>query len=147
MIKLKSKYSEQQLIERWDKRMSPERFAGNDDYMDLCYCGFRKGKKIKLTRRTGISREPFSAVFRGKIVARSGGSEIHGYFTKGISDYITVAFVLAFVLTIYMVVKFRNAPLTAINVLVAVTIVLAFILLFTWSGTKKKYIAFLKEIL
>lgn len=146
MIKLKSKYNAEQLCERWDKRLSPERFAGHDDVMDLCFCGFRRGNKIKLARRTGIARDPFSAVFRGRIVTKNGGSEIQGFFTKGISDYIMMSVVLAFVLTIFGVVKSRNAPLTAINVVVAATIVLSFVLLFPWSGSKRKYIDFLKDI-
>ena len=48
MIRLKSSYSADQLAVQWDKRTSPERFAGNDDFMDLCFAGFRKGNRIKL---------------------------------------------------------------------------------------------------
>ncbi|HBR32437.1 MAG: hypothetical protein PHD46_05640 [Eubacteriales bacterium] len=147
MIRLKSSYSADQLAVQWDKRTSPERFAGNDDFMDLCFAGFRKGNRIKLARRNGISREPFSTVFRGKIVSQNGGSEIRGIFTKGLTDYITVFFVLAFVIAIYGVVKSRNAPMTAINVLLIITVLIAFVLLLTLGRTKREYLDFIKEIL
>jgi len=147
MIKLVSEHSENELYLRFDERINPARFAGNDDVMDLYFYGSRKGSRIKLTRRTGISRDPFSTVFRGKIVRTEEGSEIRGFFTKGFLDYIFVSIGLFFIFAIYMVVKSRDASLTAINTILIASLVLAILLLNTWRGTKKRYIDFLKDIL
>lgn len=147
MIILESEHNENELIQRWDERIKPSRFAGNDDAMDLYFSGYRNGRRIKLVRRSGISRDPFSAIFRGKINKTEEGSEIRGFFTKGYLDYIIVAFGLAFIFTIYMVVKSRGSSLTAINALLIASLFFAVLLLFVWRGSKKRYIEFLKDIL
>lgn len=147
MKKLKSKYCKKKLIARWDERTNPARFAGNDNIWDLVFLGLRKENKIKLMRRSGVSREPFSSIFRGKIVETENGSEIRGFFTKSIFDYIMVGAVLLCVCFIYLSVRQRETSLTAVNVIAFISIVCAFFLLHTRKKTKKLYLDFLSDIL
>lgn len=147
MTVLKSSYSPKELIARWDDRLNPARFAGNDDLLDLVFCGERKGNKIKLMRRSGVSREPLSSIFRGKIVGTSQGSEIRGFFTKSVVEYIVVGLLIAFVLIIYREVKQRYTTISWMNLLLLAVLIFALLsLLWTRKSTKEKYIDFLKDI-
>ncbi len=148
MTVLKSSYSPQELIARWDDRLNPARFAGNDDLLDLVFCGKRKGNKIRLMRRSGVSREPLSSIFRGKIVGTAQGSEIRGFFTKGVLAYIFVGMLLAFIFFIYQEVKHRYTDISWLNIALLIIFILEILsLLRTPKGTKEKYIDFLKDIL
>lgn len=142
-----SKYSQKELIARWDERLNPARYSGNDDVLDLIFYGQRKGNRIKLMRYSGISRIQFSAVFRGRIIETEQGSIIRGCFTKSISDYILTAIVLGAVFFIYNTVKQRDVSLSVINALLLFSLAAAFLLLYIWNGTKKSYIDILKDII
>jgi hypothetical protein len=145
---LNSSYSSEELIARWDDRLNPARFAGNDDVLDLVFYGKRKGNKVKLMRRSGVSREPLSAIFRGRIVGTAQGSELRGFFTKSVIEYIIISVLLAFVYFIYREVKHRFTDISWINIILAAVFILAILsLLRTGKSTKAKYIDFLKDIL
>ena len=148
MTILSSNYNPEKLIARWDDRLNPARFAGNDDVLDLVFYGKRKGNKIKLMRRSGVSRDPFSSVFRGEIVGTEQGSEIRGFFTKGVIEYFIIGLILAFIYFIYREVKERFTNISWMNlILIAVFILAILSLLWTRKSTKTKYIEFIKDIL
>lgn len=148
MVVLKSSHTPEELIRRWDDRLNPARFAGNDDVLDLVFCGKRKGNKIMLMRRTGVSREPLSSIFRGKIVGTAEGSEIRGFFTKSVAEYIIIGIIVALAMAVFLEVKKRYAEISRMSVAFLVVFVLAVVsLLRTGKGTKEKYIDFLKDIL
>lgn len=148
MVVLKSSHTPEELIRRWDDRLNPARFAGNDDVLDLVFCGKRKGNKIMLMRRTGVSREPLSSIFRGKIVGTAEGSEIRGFFTKSVAEYIIIGIIVALAMAVFLEVKKRYAEISRMSVAFLVVFVLAVVsLLRTGKGTKEKYIDFLKGIL
>lgn len=143
---LKSDFDEKELAGRWDKRLDPARFAGNDDVTDIFFRGKRKGNRIKLIRRSGVSRLWFSTVFRGRIVSSRNGASIRGVFTKSIPDYILAALGLSFVFYIYMTVRERQMPMTAINFILVFSMLLAFLSLRTGRKTKRLYLDILKDI-
>lgn len=148
MVVLKSSHTPEELIRRWDDRLNPARFVGNDDVLDLVFCGKRKGNKIMLMRRTGVSREPLSSIFRGKIVGTAEGSEIRGFFTKSVAEYIIIGIIVALAMAVFLEVKKRYAEISRMSVAFLVVFVLAVVsLLRTGKGTKEKYIDFLKDIL
>ena len=144
---LRSNYSEKELAERWDSRLNPARFAGNDDVMDLVFYGVRKGNRIKLMRRSGIGRVQFSAVFRGVIASDGKGSYIKGFFSKSIADYIFTSLGLGFVFFIYETVKRREDVMGNINIIILIALAAAFFLLYIRKGIKKQYIDLLREII
>lgn len=148
MIVLKSNRSPEELIARWDDRLNPARFAGHDDVLDLVFCGKRKGNKIMLMRRTGVSREPLSSIFRGKIVGTAEGSEIRGFFTKSVTEYVCIGVILALALTIFLEVKKRYTEISWMSVAFLILFLIAILsLLRTGKRTKEKYIDILKDIL
>ncbi|HAN21232.1 MAG: hypothetical protein A2Y15_06665 [Clostridiales bacterium GWF2_36_10] len=147
MIILKSKYRKNELIARWDDRINPARFAGNDDILDLTFYGSRHKNNIKLIRRSGVARDPFSAIFRGKIISTPEGSAIKGIFTKSIFEYVITVLFLGFILFLYRVIKERGGSFSAINVLLVASLLMAFLFLFNRKATKRRYIDFLNDIL
>ncbi|MCH5182820.1 MAG: hypothetical protein J1E00_01465 [Oscillospiraceae bacterium] len=95
MLVLESKFTPEQLTQRWDEKTSPARFAGNDALMDNIFIASRKEDRVFLIRRASGALDPFATVFRGRIVPCGGGSAIKGHFTKRLFDYVLLL-VLAF---------------------------------------------------
>lgn len=141
-----SKYSSEELTKRWDEYTSPARFAGNDDNMDLIFVSKRNGSKLNLVRRARASREIFSSIFRGKIVATDNGSEIQGYFTKSIFDYVSVVAIIGILFYIRTLVIERGGNINAINTLLAAGIIGGMLLLINTRRTKRKYAEFIFRI-
>ena len=139
MVKFPSEFSGQELTERWDEYTSPARFAGSDDRMDLIFVSKRKDNKVRLVRRARHAFEPFSTVFRGKIVSDEKGSEIIGSFTKSIFDYSIVALILALLFYIRAIVIERGENLATINGLLLIGIIGSLILLYNRRSEKRKY--------
>lgn len=147
MIALNSKKSADELIADWDDRTNPSRFSGHDDIMDICFMGVRKHNRIKLMKRTGISREYFSTVFRAKIIDTEQGGQIRGVFTKGIIDYIIVFAVLLFALFIYLAARQRQDSPSVMYFIMLFSIAMTYTLLHIRKGVKKSYLDFLNDIL
>ncbi len=139
-------YTESELIRRFDERLSPARYAGNDDVMDLKFVGTRRGNKIKLFRRSGTSGLFFSSVFRGQIVTEDKRAIIKGYFTKSIADYFLSAFWLGFVYIIFQSAKQRGTTMSTANFLAGASILAVILLLRTGKKTKKEYIEVLLDV-
>ena len=95
MLVLESKFTPEQLTQRWDEKTSPARFAGNDALMDNIFIASRKEDRVFLIRRASGALDPFATVFRGRIVPCGDGSAIKGHFTKRLFDYVLLL-VLAF---------------------------------------------------
>ncbi|MBQ1206248.1 MAG: hypothetical protein IIX67_03500 [Clostridia bacterium] len=142
----KSRYSEEELINRWDDFTSPARFAGADDVMDLIYVSKRKGKKVRLVRRARTKREPFSCVFYGTIESTEQGSQIKGSFMKSLIDYIAVALIVALLFYIrFLVIERGDSPVT-VNVLLGASIVFGILLLYNTRSIKRKFSEFISRI-
>ena len=146
MITFKSKYSAEELTERWDEFTSDARFAGSDENMDLIFVSKRNGENVRLVRRAKQSRDPFSCIFRGKIVSDSNGSKIKGIFTKSIFDYIVVGLILAFLFYIRHLVIERMESLNTINLLLVFAIVFGMLLLYNTRSAKRRYADFITRI-
>ncbi|MBO5870758.1 MAG: hypothetical protein J6Q89_08420 [Clostridia bacterium] len=141
MINFESKYSVKELMERWDEFTSPARFSGSDDTMDLIFVSKRNENKVKLIRRARSTRDPFSTVFRGKIIKTEKGSVISGVFTKSILDYITVALVL--VILFYL----RSVSETNLNALLVCSIIGGILLLYNTRASKRRFAEFICRII
>lgn len=146
MISFNSKYSADELIERWDEFTSPSRFAGSDENMDLIFMSKRKVNKVRLTRRARQSREPFSCIFRGKIEKTENGSVIKGIFTKSIFDYAFVGIVFALLFYIRKLIIERGDSLNTINALLVCWIVFGLFLLFNSRSAKRRFADFITRI-
>ena len=146
MVEIKSNYKAEELEARWDEMTSPARFAGCDDTLDLIFVAARKDRKVRLVRKARIAREPFCCVFRGKISANGSGSSIKGVFTKAIADYIIVLIITALLFYVRHEVILRGSAPYTVNVLLAVWIVAAILLLYNTKRIRRKYIEFLERI-
>ena len=146
MIIFKSNYTEDETIKRWDEYTSLARFAGSDESMDLIFVSKRKENKVKLIRRAKASREPFSMVFRGKIVTAESGCEIRGVFTKSIIDYFVAAAIMIFLFYIRSVVIARGESPKTIGWLIAIAMVGCVLLLFNFRSAKRRYAEFICRI-
>ena len=146
MIKFKSSYSCDELINRWDDYTSFSRFAGCDDTMDLIFVSKRNGNKVRLIRKARISREPFSVVFHGKIIKTERGSAIEGFFSKSIADYVGVGAVDAILFYIRTCVIQRGEDLNTINSLVVIALIASLVMLTNFRPAKRKYAEFISRI-
>lgn len=146
MVSFKSKYSADELTEKWDEYTSPSRFAGSDENMDLIFISKRKGNKVRLVRRARQSREPFSCVFRGKIEECENGSEIKGVFTKSVFDYVFVSLILAILFYIRAMIIERGDSLNTVNVLLVCWIGFGALLLFNTRSSKRRFADFITRI-
>lgn len=146
MVKFPSEFSGKELTERWDEFTSPARFAGSDDRMDLIFVSKRDNNKVRLVRRARHAFEPFSTVFRGKIVSNEQGSEIVGSFTKSFFDYSVIALILALLLYIRAIIIERGESLATINSLLIIGIIGGLILLYNRRSEKRKYAEFIFRI-
>ena len=146
MITLPSDYSFEELVARWDDFTSPARFAGSDESLDLVYKSRRRGDKVTLVRRSDSMREPYAAVFRGKIVKTAQGSEIRGIFTKSFADYAVTAAIIALAVIIRIYAQDRADSLETANVLLAAAIIIGLLLLFNLRSAKRKYLDFICKI-
>ena len=146
MTTFPSKYSLDELKERWDDFTSPARFAGNDDTMDLIFVSKRKGNKLRLVRKARSAYELFSCVFRGEIVEKETGCEIRGNFTKSIFDYALIGSIIGVLFYIRLILIDRGANLSAINTLLAVGIIGGVLLLLNTRSTKRRYAEFIFRI-
>ena len=146
LLRFKSSFSADELVKRWDEFTSPARFAGNDDMMDLIFISKRNDKNVKLVRRTRSKRDPFSCMFRGKIVSNDNGSEIRGFFTKAIFDYIAVILLIELFFYIrYLVIDRGDSPAT-VNVLLACAIIGGALLLYNTRSAKRRFSEFISRI-
>ena len=146
MLSIKSKLMQDKLKENWDEYTSPARFAGSDENLDLIFTAKRNDDKVKLVRRAKTSREPFACVFRGRLKQTEEGSEIVGFFTKSIFDYIIVAFILAILFYIRYTISERGDSLNTINAVLAFAIIFAILLLLNTRSAKRRYCEFLSRI-
>lgn len=146
MVRFPCDLSVEALSENWDEHTSPARFAGSDDTMDLIFVSKRNGDSVRLVRKARSAREPFSCVFRGKIKSCEKGSEIVGFFTKSIFDYILSLAILALVFYMRAFVIERGQDLGAINVILIVALAGCALLLYNTRATKRKYAEFIFRI-
>ncbi len=146
MVHFPSDLSYDELVAQWDEHTSPARFAGNDDSMDLIFVSKRKGNKVKLVRRARTAREPFSTVFRGKIVETEKGSEVVGYFTKALSDYAFAAGLIALLFYIRSIIIERAEALNTINIFLVIAIAGCSLLLMNLRPAKRRYADFIYRI-
>lgn len=146
MVVFKSDYSSSELSNRWDEYTSVSRFAGSDDTMDLIFVSKRKNNKVKLIRRAKSSVEPFSLVFRGKIRDAENGSELVGFFTKSIADYISVATILSILVYIRSIVLERSDNPNTINALIICVAIISLLFLWNYRSSKRKYADFISRI-
>lgn len=146
MVRFESDLSPEILLNKWDEHTSIARFAGSDDTMDLIFMSKRKGNKVKLVRKARFAYEPFSSVFRGKIVKTEKGSEIVGFFTKSFADYAIIAAVMALLFYIRSFIEARGESLNTINALLVAAIVGSVLLLINYRPTKRKYADFIYRI-
>ena len=140
MINFESNYSVNEFIERWDEFTSPARFSGSDDTMDLIFVSKRNENKVKLIRRARSNRDPFSTVFRGKIIKTEKGSAVSGIFTKSIADYISVTLVVAFLFYL------RSVSETNLNLLLSCSIIGGVLLLYNTRASKRRFAEFICRI-
>ncbi|MBO4452572.1 MAG: hypothetical protein J5793_01425 [Clostridia bacterium] len=146
MVNLYSDYSVEELCSRWDDRTAPARFAGNDDALDLVFSATRRGCRVKLIRRPVDAREPFAAVFRGKIKKAENGSVITGFFTKGVGDYVFSALCTALSFAVFRSAQIREAGVNQASMLLTACIVAAIILLYNRRSVKRQYTDFMSDI-
>ena len=146
MLILPSDFSEEELTSRFDEYTGPARFAGNDDTMDLIFVSERKKNKIKLIRRARTVRDPFAAVFRGRIMKTENGSEIRGFFTKSVFDFIFMLLIDVLLLFVQIQINQRGDNPYVINVLLVTAIVISLLVLTCFRRTKRIYADFLMEI-
>lgn len=139
MVRYTSNFTKNELINRWDEYTSPARFAGADETLDLIFSAKRSGDSVKLTRRTKLSRDPFSPIFHGKIKSTKQGSEIVGYYTKSIIDYLLVGFVMGLLFCMRSFIIERGESLNTINSLLIIGIIGSFILLKNTRVSKRKF--------
>lgn len=146
MVRFPSEFSVEELIKRWDEYTSISRFAGNDDTMDLIFLANREENRVKLVRRSRLSREPFASVFRGKIKKTKSGSEIVGFFTKTLLDYIFFAAVIALLFYIRSIIIERGGPLNTINIFIVIALFAMVLLLYNTRASKNRYADFISRI-
>lgn len=143
---LKSKWTTEQLMQRWDEKTSPARFAGSDALMDSIFIASRKKERIFLIRKASGALDPFATVFRGRIVPCGEGSAIKGYFTKRLFDYVLLLLLAALDGFVYnRALESGNAgnSLTGFCIAFAVLLLLAAVPL---RGSRRRYREFLEEI-
>lgn len=146
MIKLFSNKNYDMLIKEFDERTSEARFAGNDEILDNIFVTERKGDRFILIHKAKALRDPFAAIFHGRISKTVDGTCISGYFTKSVLDYIITALFFVFLMIIRdEVISRGESPLT-VNVIIAIYMLLALSFLLTFKSTKQKYIDFFKDI-
>ncbi len=146
MIKLYSKKQYEKLIVDFNERTCEARFAGNDEVLDNIFVTRRDGDRFILVRKAKSLRDPFAAIFHGRISKTDNGTCISGYFTKSVFDYIVVALFFAFLMIIRNEVISREEPLLTVNVIIAIYMILSLSFLITFKSTKQMYIDFLKDI-
>ena len=146
MVEFESKYSAEELIQRWDEHTSISRFAGCDDTMDLIFVSKRKGNSVKLVRKARYSREPFSPVFRGKIENKDSGSKVVGFFTKTWADYSFVLIINAILFYVRTFVIDRGESPDTINTLIAASLLCSILLLLNYRPSKRRYAEFISRI-
>ncbi len=146
MVKFQSDFTEEELIQRWDEHTSISRFAGSDDTLDLIYVSKRKGNKVRLVRKAPLAREPFSSVFRGVIKKTEQGSEIVGFFSKSIFDYMVIALVFCLLFYIRYYIINRGDNVMTINSLIVFAIIGSLLCLYNYRSTKRKYADFISRI-
>lgn len=146
MLSFESKLSVEELKNKWDEYTSPARFAGSDENLDLVFISKRNDQKVKLTRRSKATREPFICVFRGKIEHTEQGSRIVGIFTKTIIDYLFVFGVIALLFYIKAEIVARGGAPSAINAVLAFSVVAGVLLLINARGTKRRFCDFISRI-
>ena len=143
---LESRFEPAELFDRWDDRTSPARFAGNDGVMDDIFMARRKHDRVFLIRKGRNTWDPFSTVFRGRIVSATTGSVLKGCFTKRLSDY----FLLSILMLIDIYFGWRGYLMdgfTGTTAFVCIAVFVALVLLaIPLPSARKKYTAFLKEI-
>ena len=142
----KSDYGKNELIARFDDLTSEARFAGADEQNDWIFLSTRKGDKIKIIRKPKNAYDPFASVFRGRIVGVENGSEIRGFYTKSLPDYIFSLFVFS----IYYTVCF-NYYASADDKTVSLSLMIAgaAVLLLLFSSlphTRKRYGDFIRRV-
>lgn len=146
MVDFESNLSPDELIARWDEYTSPSRFAGSDDTMDLIFVSVRKDNKVKLIRRTRSNREPFSAVFRGRIIKTEQGSKVSGVFTKSLLDYVAIVAIIGLLCYMRYVFAARGDSLNTIDSLIAFGILGGGALLYNTRAAKRKFADFIVRI-
>ena len=145
LTELKSDYSPDELVRRWDEFTSPERFAGNDE-IELVFVGKRKGRSVKLIRRSKVRFEPYATVFRGKIYDNGSSGSVKGVFTKTVFSYIITALIIAAVFIMRLKAAERGSDLSAVNTILAVSVIAGILLLLNYRRTKRRYVDFICRI-
>lgn len=146
MLVLKSEQTPEQLMQSWDERTSPARFAGSDELMDSIFIASRKEDRVFLIRRASGALDPFATVFRGRIVSCGTGSAIKGYFTKRVLDYVLLLLLLSLDWFIYYRATesgLISPSLTGFCIAFGVLLLLAAIPL---RASRRRYRTFLEDI-
>lgn len=146
MLVLESKFTPEQLAQRWDEKTSPARFAGNDALMDNIFIASRKEDRVFLIRRASGALDPFATVFRGRIVPCGSGSAIKGRFTKRLFDYLLLL-VLAFLdgFVFYRAMDEGSVSPSVTGFCIAF-LVLLLLIAFPLRAPRRRYREFLEEI-
>jgi hypothetical protein len=144
---LKSSYSPLELIARWVDRLNPRVLPETTICLDLVSAASEKGIKSDLCAVQRFERAVI-VDFQRENRRHCTGSEIRGFFTKGVLAYIFVGMLLAIIFFIYQEVKHRYTDISWLNIALLIIFILELLsLLRTPKGTKEKYIDFLKDIL
>lgn len=146
LIRLPCSYTKSELTARWDEYTSPARFAGSDETLDLIFVAKRKGDRVTLVRKAKSVHDPYASVFRGRIRSDGEKSEIVGFFTKTVFDYLFTFLVIFALLYVQITVNSRGEDPYAANVLLVAAIVIAFAVLHCSRGAKRRYTDFLTGI-
>ena len=146
MLFMESRYSPEQLLARWDERTSPARFAGNDDVMDVIFMASRKKNRVFLIRKARRTLDPFTTVFRGKIIPYGDGSALQGNFSKRLFDYLLLLGLLALDVFVYQRASSAGMLTTGFSVGCVVFACVLLLLAVPFPRTTKHYRVLLKEI-
>lgn len=145
MILLRSRFSKEELVARFDEMTSPARFAGNDDYDDNIFMATRKKDKITLIRKARNAWDPFATVFKGEIVSDGENSILQGAFGKRLLDYLILIGlgVLDFLFYFYASPERQTKSMAGFCIAFAVLLI---VLAIPTRSAKKRYKTFLEDI-
>ncbi len=146
MLFLESRYSPEQLLARWDERTSPARFAGNDDVLDVIYVASRKKNRVFLIRKARRALDPFTTVFRGKVLPYGEGSVLQGSFSKRLFDYLLLLALLALDIFVYQRASASGLATSGFSAGCVLFACLLILLAIPFPRAKKQYLSLLKEI-
>ena len=145
-MKYESKYTKEELTERWDEYTSPARFAGANEQLDWVYNASRSGDSVRLVKKPRSSYDPYATVFRGVIEKSGEGSRIRGVYTKGVFDYVITLFIAVIYFGVCAVYAGRVSDRTVPYLLISAGVIVILFLLIPLPGKRRKYGELIKEV-